>query len=178
MDSDNILRALDRLRLRGDIMKRRQLLAASLALAPLTLIARRAYAHHGWNSFDEARPIYIEGIVKSVRWQNPHAELVVTMSADAKVPADLATRKMPAQSSRVDAQKILATTVTPTRRGDWTLELSPMTRIQAWKIPQPKVGDTVAAIGYTFKDEKGAAFSRVEYLLVGGQAYGLRSNPA
>ena len=159
-------------------MNRRQLLAASLAVAPITLIARRAFAHHGWSSFDEARPIYIEGRVKSVKWQNPHAELVVTMSADAAVPADLATRKMPAQSNRVDAAKILAAAVAPKRRGDWTLELSPMIRINAWKIPQPKVGDTLAAIGYTFKDEKGEAFSRLEYLLIGTQAYGLRSNPA
>ena len=159
-------------------MNRRQLLAASLTVVPLALFTKRAFAHHGWSSFDEARPIYIEGRVKSVKWQNPHAELVVTMSANARVPADLATRKMPAQSNRVDAPKILAAAVTPKRRGDWTLELSPMTRIDAWQIPQPKVGDTVAAIGYTFKDEKGKAFSRLEYLLIGGQAYGLRSNPA
>jgi hypothetical protein len=158
-------------------MNRRQLLAAMLAVPPLALFNRHAFAHHGWSSFDEARPIYIEGRVKSVKWQNPHAELVITMSADTKVPPDLANRKMPAQSNRVDAQKILAAAVVPTRRGDWTLELSPMTRIEAWKVAQPKIGDTVAAIGYTFKDEKGPAFSRVEYLLIGAQAYGLRSNP-
>lgn len=158
-------------------MNRRQWLVASLAASPLAWFAHRAYAHHGWNSFDETRPIYIEGRVKTVKWQNPHAELVVTMSADAKVPADLATRKMPAQSINVDAAKILAAVTAPKRRGDWTLELSPMIRIEAWKIPQPKVGDIVAAIGYTFKDEKGGAFTRVEYLLIGGRAYGLRSSP-
>lgn len=161
-------------------MNRRRLLAASIGLlttAPLTGLGRRAHAHHGWNSFDESRPIYIEGRVKTVKWQNPHAELVVTMSADAKVPADLAKRKMPAQTINVDAAKILAAASTPKRRGDWTLELSPMIRIEAWKIPEPKVGDTVAAIGYTFKDEKGGPFTRVEYLLIGGQAYGLRSSP-
>lgn len=159
-------------------MNRRQLLAASLAVSPLALMAKRAFAHHGWSSFDETRPIYIEGKVKSVKWQNPHAELVVTMSADATVPANLKTRKMPAQTSNVDAAKILAATTVPKRRGDWTIELSPMSRIESWKVAQPKVGDTVAAIGYTFKDDKGQAFTRVEYLLIGGQAYGLRSNPA
>ena len=161
-------------------MHRRRLLAASIGLlttAPLTGLSQRAYAHHGWNSFDESRPIYIEGRVKTVKWQNPHAELIVTMSTDARVPADLAKRKMPAQTINVDAAKILAAASAPKRRGDWTLELSPMTRIEAWKIPEPKVGDTVAAIGYTFKDEKGGPFTRVEYLLIGGQAYGLRSSP-
>ena len=30
-----------------------------------------ALAHHGWSSFDQDRPIYLEGkVVKSV-WQNP-----------------------------------------------------------------------------------------------------------
>lgn len=161
-------------------MNRRQLLAASLAslsATPLAWLTNRAYAHHGWSSFDETRPIYIEGRVKTVRWQNPHAEIVVTMSADARVPADLAKRKMPAQAITLDAAKILAAASMPKRRGDWTLELSPMIRIEAWKIPQPKVGDTVAAVGYTFKDEKGGPFTRVEYLLIGGQAYGLRSSP-
>lgn len=158
-------------------MNRRQLLAASLAVPPVVLFTQRAFAHHGWSSFDEARPIYIEGRVKTVKWQNPHAELVVKVNADAKAPADLATRKMPAQSINIDAAKILAAATAPKRRGDWTLELSPMTRIDAWKIPQPKVGDTVAAIGYTYKDEKGGPFTRVEYLLIGNQAYGLRSSP-
>jgi hypothetical protein len=159
-------------------MQRRQFLITSLAAAPLAMLGQRADAHHGWSSFDETRPLYIEGRVKSVKWQNPHAEMVVTMSADAKVPADLAKRKMPAQTNPVDAARILAAAAAPQRRGDWTLELSPMIRIEAWKIPEPKVGDTVAAIGYTFKDEKGGPFTRVEYLLLGGRAYALRSNPA
>ena len=41
-----------------------------------------------------------------------------------------------------------------------------------------KVGDTVAAVAYTFPDEKGEMFARVEYLIIGQQLYGLRSNPA
>jgi hypothetical protein len=35
----------------------------------------------------------------------------------------------------------------------------------------------VSAVAYAFKDEKDA-FARVEYLIIGGQLYGLRSNPA
>jgi hypothetical protein len=53
-----------------------------------------------------------------------------------------------------------------------------MTRIEAWKVAQPKVGDTVEAVAYTFKDEKGAAVARVEYLIVADKLYGLRSMPA
>ena len=33
-------------------------------------------------------------------------------------------------------------------------------------------------LGFTFKDEKGDAVLRAEYLFVDGKAYGLRSSPA
>ena len=150
----------------------------SASLLATAAFSQRALAHHGWSSFDEARPLYLAGRVKSVKWQNPHAEIVVTVSADAALPADLAKRNLPAQAAPVDGPRILAAASLPARRGDWTLELSPMTRVEAWKIAQPNVGDTIAAIGYTFKDEKGAAFARLEYLIVGERLYGLRSNPA
>jgi hypothetical protein len=155
-------------------MKRRHFLIAlpTLALAPA------AMAHHGWGSYDESRPIYLEGKVKSTKWQNPHAEIVVTVSKDLKLPADLAKRTAPAQTNPVDGAKMLAGAVLPTRRGDWILELAPMTRIEAWKVAEPKVGDTVAAVGFTYKDEKGDARSRIEYLIVRDKIYGLRSMPA
>lgn len=157
-------------------MDRRLFVLSSSTLASLGF-SYPVLAHHGWSSFDELRPIYLLGKVKAVKWQNPHAELVITMAADATLPANLVTRNVPAQASPVDGAKILAATSLPKRRGDWTLELSPMTRVEAWKIPEPKIGDTVAAVGYTFKDEKGAAFARLEYLIVSDRMYGLRSNP-
>lgn len=157
-------------------MHRRELLLGASALG-LSLASLPGRAHHGWSSFDESRPLYLGGRVKAVKWQNPHAELVVTVPADIALPADLASHKVPAQTSSVDGPRILAATRLPRTRGDWTIELSPMTRIASWKVPEPKVGDAVAAVAYGFKDEKDA-FARVEYLIIGGQWYGLRSNPA
>ena len=148
---------------------------AALVSAPLS---QRLLAHHGWSSFDESRPLYIAGAVKSLKWQNPHAEIVINVAKDATLPADLAKRSVPAQTATVDGAKIFASASLPKKRGNWTIELSPMTRIDAWKVPAPKVGDTVAAVAYSFKDEKGAAFARVEYLIVGDRIYGLRSLPA
>jgi Family of unknown function (DUF6152) len=159
-------------------MKRRTFLmtlpASSMALA----LTKNSFAHHGWSSFDESKPIYLEGKVKSTRWQNPHAEITITLAADLKLPADLSKRVAPAQTSLVDGAKILSSAVLPKKRGDWELELSPMTRIEAWKVSEPKVGDFIAAIGYTFKDEKSASIARIEYLIVGEKLYGLRSMPA
>ena len=50
-------------------MQRRTLIAAALA-APLA-----ARAHHGWSSFDQGRPIWLEGRATKVAWRNPHAEI-------------------------------------------------------------------------------------------------------
>ena len=158
-------------------MHRRHFFPVVAALVSVPL-SQRLLAHHGWSSFDETQPLYIAGTVKSIKWQNPHAEIVIAVANDAALPADLAKRNLPAQTASVNGAKILAGAMVPKKRGDWTIELSPMTRIDAWKVPTPKVGDSVAAVAYSFKDEKGAAFARVEYLIIGDKLYGLRSLPA
>ena len=154
------------------MMKRRTcLLAAALPLA--------ARAHHGWSSFDQDRPLFLQGRVVSVKWQNQHAELVVELPADYRLPADLATRTVPAQSASVDGKALLAKAAAPTRRDRrWEIELAPLTRLEAWKVAPVKAGSTVGVLGYTFKDEKGEAVLRAEYLFADGKAYGLRSSPA
>jgi hypothetical protein len=49
--------------------------------------------------------------------------------------------------------------------------------MQAWSVPEISVGASVAVLGFTFKDEKGEAILRVEYLWLQGKAYALRSSP-
>jgi len=157
-------------------MQRRQLI---LALASLPLAVRSAWAHHGWGSFDQDTPIYLEGTVVETRWQNPHAELVVELPQDMKVPADLARRSVPAQSAPVDGPALLAKAAPPRRsERKWELELAPLTRMQAWQVPQIPRGAAVSAVGFTTRDTAGAAVMRVEYLFYEGKAYGLRSSPA
>ena len=158
-------------------MKRRIFLMSLPASGVALAMAKNSLAHHGWSSFDDSRPIYLEGKVKSMKWQNPHAEITITLGNDVKLPADLAKRVAPAQTASVDGAKVLSSAALPKKRGDLVLELAPMTRIEAWKVSAPKVGDTVAAVGFTFKDEQGAALARIEYLTVGEKIYGLRSMP-
>lgn len=154
-------------------MQRRTLMAAALS-APLA-----ARAHHGWSSFDQGRPIWLEGRAIRVAWRNPHAELTLELPADAKLPPDLASRPLPAQSAAVDGPALLKAAQLPTRKDRvWEVELAPLTRMDAWKVPQIKVGETVGVLGFTFTGEKGDAVLRAEYLFVGGQVYGLRSSPA
>jgi hypothetical protein len=157
-------------------MHRRHFLAAAVA-SPRALST--AWAHHGWSSFDQERPIYLEGKVLRSRWQNPHAELVLEVPAGLKLPPGLGQRAVPAQSASVDGPGLLARATTPKRADrQWELELAPLTRMSAWKVAEIKPGAAVAAVGFTFTGEQGAAVMRVEYLFVDGQVYGLRSSPA
>jgi hypothetical protein len=36
------------------------------------LLAAPAAAHHGWSSYDEAKPLTVSGTFKTVSWGNPH----------------------------------------------------------------------------------------------------------
>ena len=155
-------------------MHRRTFITATglLALPP-------AWAHHGWSSFDQTRPIYLEGQAAIVKWGNPHAEVVLDLPADLKLPADLAMRALPAQSAGVDGLALLKAATLPARKDRrWEIELAPITRMEAWKVPPIKPGDAVALLGFTFTGEKGGAVLRAEYLFLGGKTYGLRSSPA
>ncbi|MDZ7652424.1 MAG: DUF6152 family protein [Burkholderiaceae bacterium] len=153
-------------------MHRRFILAAALAAAALP-----AVAHHGWSSFNQDQPLYIEGRIKSVQWRNPHAEAVVEVAPALKLPGDLAQRKMPAQSQNVDGAAIVGKTqLPPAAAGDWEVEFAPLSRMEAWQVAPLKAGDRIELIGYSGVPGK-PKLMRVEYLIVNGQAYGLRSSP-
>lgn len=152
----------------------RRLLLTACAVWPLA-----ARAHHGWSSFDLARPIYLEGRAVNVAWRNPHVELDLDVAADLKLPPDLAQRAVPAQSATVDGAGLLRAAQLPTRKDKrWHIELAPLSRMEAWKAAEIKSGDAISMLGFTLAGEKGDAVLRVEYLWAGGKTYALRSSPA
>ena len=156
-------------------MRRRQFIVA----AGGALCAPAAWAHHGWSSFDQTKPLYLEGRAVKVSWRNPHVELDVEVKPDLQLPGDLAKRTLPAQSAAVDGAGLLAAARLPARKDKvWHIELAPLTRIEAWKLEEIKPGTEVGVLGYAFAGEKGDAVLRAEYIFVGGKAYGLRSSPA
>ena len=151
----------------------------ALALGATVLIVPRAFAHHGWSSFDQDRPIYLEGKALKVTWGNPHVEIELQLAADLRLPSNLAQRPLPTQSANVDRAKLLAAARLPTRRDAvWEIEFAPLTRMQAWNVPEIKSGDAIAVLGFTLIGEKGDAVLRAEYLFAGGKTYGMRSAPA
>lgn len=154
-------------------MNRRLVLTAGLGL---TL---PAWAHHGWSSFDQERPLYLEGRASKVMWRNPHGELELELPEKPVLPADLKQRVLPRQGAEVDGRALLAKAQLPTRRDrKWQIELAPLTRLAAWGVEEIKPGATLGVLGFTFSGEKGEAVLRAEYLFLGDKVYGLRSSPA
>lgn len=159
-------------------MQRRDFVQMATALG-WSGVATGALAHHGWSSFDQTRPIYLEGKAVDVRWRNPHVELSLDLPESLRVPFDLAQRALPAQTAGVDGPALLSKAVVPTRRDRrWEVELAPLFRLGQWQMPEIKNGEVLSLVGFTFKDEAGAAIVRAEYVFVGGKVYGLRSSPA
>lgn len=143
-------------------------------------VAIPAFAHHGWSSFDSTKPIYLEGVVKAVRWQNPHAELVIEVARGITRPTDLEQRPFPKQQNPSVTPDLVAKAALPSQpSGEWTLELAPLTRMEAWDVREPvKAGQRVVAIGLAKLEGRGRVM-RVEILyLPDGRAVGLRSSPA
>jgi Family of unknown function (DUF6152) len=136
-------------------------------------------AHHGWSSFDEAAPIYLQGTVKSVKWQNPHAEIVLEAEPNAAMPTAIRSSAIPAQVASVDTAAVMAKAAPPKKsRPTWQIEFAPLSRMEAWQVAPLKVGEKISLVGYTFKGEAGDATLRVEVLFREGKAYALRSAPA
>jgi hypothetical protein len=159
-------------------MQRRDLLKSSVVLS-VAAVYWPVWAHHGWSSFDQDRPIYLEGKVVKSSWQNPHAELEIDVPAGLKLPADLVRRALPAQTAPVDGKALLAKAVVPARQDKrWEIELAPLGRMQAWNVAEIKPGTSIAVLGFTLVGEKGDAVVRAEYLFVGDKTYALRSGPA
>lgn len=154
------------------MLHRRMFVAGSIGLV------LPAWAHHGWSSFDQERPLYLEGRATKVSWRNPHGELEIELPENPALPPDLKQRALPRQSASVDGAALLAKAQLPTRRDrKWQVELAPLTRLQAWGVEEIKPGTPVAVLGFTFTGEKGDAVLRAEYLFVHGKTYGLRSSP-
>jgi hypothetical protein len=161
-------------------MQRRSFLrAGGVAAVLLPCAAIPVRAHHGWSGFDQDRPLYLEGRAAKVRWANPHAEIELELPAELRLPEDLKQRAVPAQTAPVDGAALLARAQLPTRRDRrWTIELAPLTRLEAWRLAEIAPGTPLSVVGYAHAGEQGDAVLRAEYVFVAGKAYGLRSSPA
>lgn len=155
-------------------MHRRPLLAA---LA--TFVAFPSRADHGWEAYDQAPPIYLEGEVATLLWSDPHAHLELTPDPGARVPPDLRQRIVPRQQAKIDTAALLARASVPVHSNKiWRVQLASLARLSVWDVPRPKIGDRLGVIGYPGPEVEQMLTLRAEMLFIGDKAYPLRSDPA
>src|SRR6266851_6276373 len=53
------------------------MLRAVAIFAALALLTGAAFAHHGWGSYDAAKPVTVAGPVLTSKFENPHATVTV-----------------------------------------------------------------------------------------------------
>src|SRR5262250_2877663 len=53
------------------------MLKAITSFTIIALLAGAALAHHGWGSYDAAKPVTVAGPVVTSKFENPHATLTV-----------------------------------------------------------------------------------------------------
>jgi hypothetical protein len=51
-----------------------------LAASALTVACGSAFAHHGWGSYEAAKPITVNGTIVTSTYENPHATITVKAS--------------------------------------------------------------------------------------------------
>jgi len=161
---------------------------------------RKGHAHHGWGAFKLDDPVYLEGIAREVKWRNPHAEVSLELSRPLRLPQDLASRPIPAQSAGIKLGALLEKARVPSGTDRlWDIELAPLFRMAQWSVPELRAGQSLAVLGFALREPpapeestpgtggasrqqgesaKAAPLLRAELLFFEGRTYPLRSGPA
>ncbi|WP_420963757.1 DUF6152 family protein [Brucella sp. IR073] len=132
---------------------------ALLFSAFLAMSSQTAEAHHGWTYFDTSRVFYLEGEIISVRWGNPHPELVLRPTPRTELP-DLSGIAMPGAESgflRTMPPLPLPPGLQPlaTDGAEYTVVLAPPSRLAEWGMTEGDAapGRRLRLIGYLACDD-------------------------
>ena len=136
--------------------KKLAILAVALLLAFDTV---PVFAHHGWTYFDTSRIYYLEGHIVSVRWGNPHPEIVLRPIAVSSVP-DLSRVKMPqAENGLLRTMPALPVPANiqamPTDGAEYVIVLAPPSRLADWGMTESDTlsGRRLRMVGYLACDD-------------------------
>lgn len=156
-------------------MQRRSFFTALATLSPVPL----ALAEHGWETYDLAKPLYLEGEVTTIIWADPHSHLELLHRSGVTVPADLLQRPIPKQRENVDTAALLRNArVPPAGREIWRVELPSLALLSKWDVRRPKIQQVIGVVGYPGPQLLDTPTVRAEILFIGGKAYPMRSDPA
>ena len=75
------------------------------SFAVLALVTSAALAHHGWGSYDAAKPVTVAGPIVTSRFENPHATITVKASDKVWTVTLAPTSRM---NSRGATEKVVA----------------------------------------------------------------------
>jgi hypothetical protein len=81
------------------------MLRAIAILSAIALLTGAAFAHHGWGSYDAAKPVTVAGPVLTSKFENPHATVTVRGSDKVWTVILAPTSRM---SSRGATEKVIA----------------------------------------------------------------------
>lgn len=136
-------------------------------------------AEHAWQPTPGAPPVYLEGVVTTIIWADPHPHLEMLHRAETRIPAELRKRRIPRQKDPVDIAELLARVVLPPGGGEvWRVDLPTLARLTKWDLPRPKIGDVIGVVGLQGPPMKDTPTVRAEILFLAKRAFPLRSDPA
>lgn len=151
----------------------------SLLVLAASSWAAHAWAHHGWDIYDTRRPLYVEGLVVTLTWADPHPRLELLHRPEYALARNLAESDVPAQKEALDVKDILRRAVVPTGpEARWRVDLPELNRLVAWDLKRPKIGMRLGVLGYAGPPVTGTATMAAEVLFIGERAYPMRSDPA
>lgn len=151
-------------------MNRRELGATALLLLP-----EHARAHHPWRPYEGAPPLYLEGNVNTLLWNDPHPHLRLVHRPAARLPTDLRERAVLPHRDPRRTSELLERAVVPLFERAWRVELPTLAKLLDWGVQRPKIGDTVGVIGSPGPDVEGTATVHALILFVDGRGYPLAS---
>jgi uncharacterized protein DUF6152 len=76
-----------------------------IACAAFALLTGAAFAHHGWGSYDAAKPVTVGGPILTSKFENPHATITVRASDKTWTVTLAPTSRM---SNRGATQSVIA----------------------------------------------------------------------
>jgi Family of unknown function (DUF6152) len=88
------------------------MIRALIVIPALALLGGAALAHHGWGSYDAAKPITVAGPIVTSKFENPHATITVrgtdkvwtvTLAPTSRMSSRGATEKVIAVGNNVSA---------------------------------------------------------------------------
>lgn len=143
------------------------------------LAAGRGWAHHAWEPYDSAAPLYLEGPVLNIIWADPHPHLEIAHRPGTALPRDFARRRIPPQQEPVDVEALLRKATVPVGEDRiWQVQLPSLARLSAWGVQRPKIDDVIGVLGLRGPPVTNSPTVRAEILFIGDRAYPMRSDPA